>query len=217
MLEAAEADGHGSIVSWLPDQTSFKVHNQAAFVNNILPRYFNQTKYRSFQRQLNVWGYERISDGPGKGGYKHKHFVRNNPSLCHNMKRERTKGTKKRQSVKPPKKVESSHMPVRLSSSFNYMSSDMSLEQTLSLEQALTETGPLNKLPTLTEKGDLEDFADDYGDEDSDSDSDEAMEFFLLAIIENSLDIFNHIFRQLPANAHQQHLRVTDNGVQRST
>lgn len=38
------------------------------------------------------------------------------------------------------------------------------------------------------DKGDLDDFADDYGDDDSD-DSDDAVEFFLLAVIENIGDI----------------------------
>lgn len=95
MLEDADKNGYTAAVSWLPDEKSFKVHKQETFVNQMMPRYFNQTKYRSFQRQLNVWGFERVADGPGRGGYTHKWFVRNEPSLCHNMKRERTKGTKK--------------------------------------------------------------------------------------------------------------------------
>lgn len=97
MLEEADTEGHNSIVSWLPGGKAFKVHEQKAFVGRIMPRYFNQTKYRSFQRQLNVWGFERIQDGPGRGGYTHKWLVRNKPSLCHQMKRERTKGTHKKQ------------------------------------------------------------------------------------------------------------------------
>ena len=41
-----------SIVSWLPDGLGFKVHKPEAFVDDIMPRYFKQTKYKSFQRQV---------------------------------------------------------------------------------------------------------------------------------------------------------------------
>ena len=90
MLETADSEGDASIVSWLDDEKSFRVHNQDAFVKRVMPRYFKQSKYKSFQRQLNFWGFERILDGPGKGGYAHQQFVRNQPSLCHRMKSEGT-------------------------------------------------------------------------------------------------------------------------------
>lgn len=51
MLEAAEKEDFMSIVSWLPDSTSFKVYRIDVFVRDILPIYFRQTKYKSFQRQ----------------------------------------------------------------------------------------------------------------------------------------------------------------------
>lgn len=93
MLEAVEKEGNSSIVSWLPDNKSFKVHKQEAFIKIVMIRYFKQSKYRSFTRQLNVWGFERVLTGPAKGAYTHTSFVRNEPSLCHNMKRTRIKGT----------------------------------------------------------------------------------------------------------------------------
>ena len=90
MLETADSEGDASIVSWLDDENSFRVHNQPAFVKRVMPRYFKQSSYKSFQRQLNTWGFERIDDGPGKGGYAHQWFVRKQPSLCHRMKSEIT-------------------------------------------------------------------------------------------------------------------------------
>jgi hypothetical protein len=51
MLTAAHKDGRDDIVSWLPDGEAFKVHNVVDFVSDILPSFFKQTKYKSFQRQ----------------------------------------------------------------------------------------------------------------------------------------------------------------------
>lgn len=85
MLDSVEYD---RIVSWLPDGISFKVHNSSAFVRDVLPQFFLQSKYKSFQRQLNIWGFKRISDGPHKGGYtRPEHFVRGNAPLVNSMNR----------------------------------------------------------------------------------------------------------------------------------
>jgi HSF-type DNA-binding len=51
MLTCAENEGKDDVVSWLPDGAAFKVHNVTDFVSKMLPSYFKQTKYKSFQRQ----------------------------------------------------------------------------------------------------------------------------------------------------------------------
>jgi hypothetical protein len=51
ILEDAQLYNFEHIVSWLPDGTSFKVHKIQDFETKILPRYLEQTKVRSFQRQ----------------------------------------------------------------------------------------------------------------------------------------------------------------------
>jgi hypothetical protein len=96
MLEDAETEGTTSIVSWLSDNKSFKVHKQEDFVGQIMPRYFDQTKYKSFQRQLNMWCFQRITGGPNWGAYGHELFIRHGTSLCFEMKRIRRTGVKKR-------------------------------------------------------------------------------------------------------------------------
>lgn len=62
-LEETEMSGLGHIVSWMPHGRSFKVHNRKQFVENVLPAYFDQTSYASFQRQLNMYGFSRITTG----------------------------------------------------------------------------------------------------------------------------------------------------------
>jgi HSF-type DNA-binding len=84
MLNNVERTGQGDIVSWLPDGRAFKVHNKDKFVSQIMPLYFHSTKYKSFQRSLNQWGFESIRQGPTdiKGATFNLHFVRDSPKLC---------------------------------------------------------------------------------------------------------------------------------------
>jgi len=56
--------------------------------------YFKQTKIASFQRQLNMYGFKRLTKGPDKGGYYHRFFMRKNPELACNIDRTKTKGRK---------------------------------------------------------------------------------------------------------------------------
>ena len=71
MLEEAKSRNFEHIVSWLPNCSSFKVHNVIDFVQEILPHYFgSQIRYRSFQRQLNLYSFQRCTDcGEGRGMY----------------------------------------------------------------------------------------------------------------------------------------------------
>jgi len=88
MLELAGQEGYDNIVSWLPDGRSFKVYTPNDFVKKVMPNFFLQSKYKSFQRQLNLWGFERLPYGPGKGGYFHPdYFVRDDRYQMCQMKR----------------------------------------------------------------------------------------------------------------------------------
>jgi len=54
MLELADQEGYDNIVSWLPDGRSFKVYAPNDFVHKIMPNFFLQSKYKSFQRQCKL-------------------------------------------------------------------------------------------------------------------------------------------------------------------
>jgi hypothetical protein len=100
MLDNADVEGFSDIVSWLPGNTnSLKVHQPGVFVEVIMPRYFEMIKFKSFRRQINMWGFERIKGGLGKGGYEHPNFIRGMPSLCCMMKRVKIRGTGTRRLV----------------------------------------------------------------------------------------------------------------------
>lgn len=49
------------IISFHPSGTCFRVHDPTSFEQEIMPVYFKPGKYRSFQRQLNLYGFQRFT------------------------------------------------------------------------------------------------------------------------------------------------------------
>jgi hypothetical protein len=82
-----DSNNHEDVISWQPSGRSFIIHNPKEFVDSVMPKYFRQTQLRSFQRQLNLYDFHRISEGFDIGGYYHKKFLRGAPDLCKEMKR----------------------------------------------------------------------------------------------------------------------------------
>lgn len=94
ILDQVEADGLSHIISWQPHGRCFVIHKPKEFADFIMPGYFRQTKLTSFQRQLNLYGFNRITRGNDSGGYYHELFLRGKPFLCKHMIRTKVKGTK---------------------------------------------------------------------------------------------------------------------------
>jgi hypothetical protein len=86
MLDEAEKNGFHHAVGWLPGGKSFGIHDPDALVP-ILKLYFKQTKYKSFLRQLQNYGFHRVVRGPKQGICSHEFFVKGRRSLCLKMKR----------------------------------------------------------------------------------------------------------------------------------
>ena len=77
------------VITWLPSGDAFIVRNSKKFVDSVLPKFFNQTKLTSFHRQLNLYAFRRIVEGPDLGAYQHDLFRRDDPELCSTMKRKK--------------------------------------------------------------------------------------------------------------------------------
>jgi len=92
MLSRVDGEGVSHIVSWQPHGRCFIVHKPQQFVELVMPRFFKQTKLTSFQRQLNLYGFVRLTAGTDRGGYYHEHFLRGRMDLCRKMARTRVKG-----------------------------------------------------------------------------------------------------------------------------
>lgn len=67
MLDTAKAETFDNVVSWQPHGRCFKVRNPDVFVAKVMPQWFHQTKFTSFQRQLNLYGFSRLTTGPDQG------------------------------------------------------------------------------------------------------------------------------------------------------
>jgi hypothetical protein len=101
LLKKAMAEGHGDIVSWQPHGRCFVVYKARDFQDIILPKYFKLRKISSFQRQLNLYGFQRLTFGRDRGGYYHELFLRNKEFLAHEIRRVQVKGTRVRARSNP--------------------------------------------------------------------------------------------------------------------
>ena len=120
------------VASWCPDGKSFKVYDKERFVTEVMPLFFGTNhststsssssssgggsdagggmagngcatkQWKTFQRNLNLWGFQRISKGPQKDVVSHPLFVRGYPVLSTQMKRCTFKGTGRGNRAPPP-------------------------------------------------------------------------------------------------------------------
>jgi len=73
------------IITWLPHGKGFIILQKRKFALDVMPLYFKHSKYTSFTRKLNRWGFNRVSRGPEMGAYYHKYFQRGDYLLCMQM------------------------------------------------------------------------------------------------------------------------------------
>ncbi|KAL7572586.1 hypothetical protein ACA910_000402 [Epithemia clementina (nom. ined.)] len=100
MLNTVEREESKHIVSWQPHGRCFVIHKIEMF-KELLPRFFGINKIASFQRQLNMYGFQRITRGVDKGGYYHELFLRGRVFLAYQIRRVRIKGTGARAKANP--------------------------------------------------------------------------------------------------------------------
>jgi hypothetical protein len=94
LLSYAEMYGFADIISWKVHGRAFLIHSPKEFCMRIMPQFFNQSKITSFLRQLNLYGFLRITQGLDEGSYYHELFLRGKPFLARHMLRQKVKGTK---------------------------------------------------------------------------------------------------------------------------
>ncbi|XP_057616658.1 heat shock factor protein 3-like [Chionomys nivalis] len=83
------------VIRWSKDGQSFEIVNEENFSNEILPKYFKHNKIASFIRQLNMYGFRKISpqsektseDKKGSMEFQHPLFKKGGAWLLENIKR----------------------------------------------------------------------------------------------------------------------------------
>ncbi|KAL7492844.1 hypothetical protein ACHAWT_005387 [Skeletonema menzelii] len=80
---------YSHIISWMPHGRAWKVTNKELFVEEVIPKFFGQTKYASFTRQLSGWGFKSLSSYivTDFGCYYHECFLKGHPLLTQLMRR----------------------------------------------------------------------------------------------------------------------------------
>jgi len=102
LLDDAETNGFQHVISWSPSGHSFHITSKATFEAEVMPKYWSSSKYKSFQRNLNMWGFQRLrAKGPEHGNIASPFFIRGSPSLCMNMTRIKNKGLYRRPHRRP--------------------------------------------------------------------------------------------------------------------
>lgn len=84
-MDILSNDANTDIICWLPHGNGFIINKKKTFANEVLPKYFKASKFTSFTRKLNRWGFTRVPRGPETGAYFHKLFRRDKPELCMQM------------------------------------------------------------------------------------------------------------------------------------
>ena len=84
--------GKGDIISFLPHGRAFAVHKPKEFLSQIMPKCFGTgtPRFNTFLKQLNLYGFKRITEGRDKGGYFHPNFIKGQRSRCRMIKRKKT-------------------------------------------------------------------------------------------------------------------------------
>jgi HSF-type DNA-binding len=94
LSDLEQLEGGKDIASFLNHGRSFAIHKPRDFVKFVMGKHFRMSRFSSFQRQLNLYDFQRITEGPDKGSYYHELFVQGRPILSTMMKRNKIKGIK---------------------------------------------------------------------------------------------------------------------------
>lgn len=89
ILHEAERNGQSDIVSFFPHGRAFAVHKSKEFIRDIMPKYFAAGRMNTFLKQLNLYAFRRITEGPEKGGYFHPLFVHGKRHQCKEIRRKK--------------------------------------------------------------------------------------------------------------------------------
>jgi len=75
LMEILSREDISDIISWCPHGRAWLVHKPDTFAEDILSQHFRHSKFNSFMRQVNGWGFQRIHYGKDQNAYYHEKFL----------------------------------------------------------------------------------------------------------------------------------------------
>mmetsp|Transcript_1236 Transcript_1236/g.2500 ORF Transcript_1236/g.2500 Transcript_1236/m.2500 type:complete len:407 (+) Transcript_1236:510-1730(+) len=91
VLEAISRANLLDIVAWADHGQVFYIHRLKHFEQVILPLFFKNIKWTSFQRQLNLYRFKLVRQETDLRCYYHELFLRGRPELCTSIERTEVK------------------------------------------------------------------------------------------------------------------------------
>jgi len=104
MLQSESGRSSPDMISWSESGGAFRIANVSIFSSLVLPMYFRTSKFSSFQRNLNLYGFHKIRRGPDTDMYAHPAFLRGRPELLSQLKK--STHTTADNKTRPPPKLE---------------------------------------------------------------------------------------------------------------
>mmetsp|Transcript_15095 Transcript_15095/g.17419 ORF Transcript_15095/g.17419 Transcript_15095/m.17419 type:complete len:309 (-) Transcript_15095:119-1045(-) len=91
LLTILENPQYAGIFSWSTCGKCILLKDQTKIANEILPKHFNHSKIPTLIRQLNYYGFRKVSSNSGQHVYSNPNFQKDRPDLLSNIKREKKK------------------------------------------------------------------------------------------------------------------------------
>ena len=88
----------GDVVRWTATGRAFEILDLDRFIGDTLVKYFRHSRYASFQRQLNLYGFRKNDDGH----FEHESFLRRSPELLTRVLRAPQSSKGRRKPSAPP-------------------------------------------------------------------------------------------------------------------
>jgi len=87
--------GSSCVIKWSDSGRAFRIDNTSIFADAVLSKYFKTSKFSSFQRNLNLYGFFKVRRGPDTDMYAHPAFVRYRPDLLSQLRKYNPSAKKK--------------------------------------------------------------------------------------------------------------------------
>lgn len=115
MLQFESGSQSRNIISWSESGEAFRIADVSIFSSVILPLYFRTSKFSSFQRNLNLYGFSKIRRGPDTDMYAHPAFLRGKPELLSQLSKNKH-STRISKAKKLEKETVSRHVKLNVTS-----------------------------------------------------------------------------------------------------